>query len=159
MPLYLIDGYNFLFRLEGTKKKPFETKRNSFIHLLNETLASFKSPVMVIFDSSEQTLTYAQHQALEHLEVVYAPKGKTADNYIIELVETSRNPKNIVVVSSDNGLCRQCQHIGCKTIKVEEFLMSFNKKRKKEKTKPDYKQLPSEMQRLLEEFEKRLRDS
>ena len=89
---YLIDGYNFLFRLETTKGKSLEERRESLVFLLNEQLAPFKGGAAVIFDSAEQIREFAQCAKLDHLEVLYAPKGLTADNYIIELAEQNKSP-------------------------------------------------------------------
>ena len=160
MVSFLIDGYNFLFRLEGAKGASLEKKRDAFIHTLNQELASFKSHVSVVFDSAEQFHDYAQKTPLEHLEVLYAPKGKSADEYIIELVEISKNPKILTVVTSDNGLAGQCQQLGAKTKSIEEFLKVIVKKtRSKPAAKPDNTESPAEVERLLAAFEKRLREN
>ncbi|MDN3507265.1 MAG: NYN domain-containing protein [Simkaniaceae bacterium] len=154
---YLIDGYNFLFRLESTKEKSLEKRRESLICILNEQLASFKGGAAVVFDSAEQIREFAQCAALDHLEVLYAPKGLTADNYIIELAEQSKSPRTITVVTSDSGLARQCQHIGTNTLSIEEFITLLSRRnQEKPQGKPRCCDSNAEIERLRKIFEDRL---
>lgn len=154
---YLIDGYNFLFRLESTKEKSLEKRRESLVCLLNEQLATFKGGAAVIFDSAEQIREFAQCAKLEHLEVLYAPKGLCADKYIIELAEQSKSPRTLTIVTSDSGLARQCQHIGTNTLSIEEFsLLIMRRNQKKPKSKPSYCDSTAEIERLRKIFEDRL---
>ncbi len=155
---FLIDGYNFLFRIEGQKEKSLEEKREAFICTLNRELACFKASISLIFDSAEQQREYAQCAHLQNLDILYAPKGKTADEYIIELVEISKSPKTLTVVTSDGGLSRQCQQMGAKTLSIEAFVVIIVKKGKEPcRGKPCYRESPSQLERLLKIFEEKLR--
>lgn len=157
---YIIDGYNFMFRLSSQKKTSLEATRNALIEQLNEELSVIKTSVTVVFDSSEQHKHYAQKAILAHLNVVYAPKGLTADEYIIELVENAKSAKTLTIVTSDSGLARQCQHLGTTTTSVDDFLTLITKKNKpKGASKPPYKEHPQQMERLRKIFEDRLKDS
>jgi len=156
---FLIDGYNFLFRIEGLKKSSLEKKREQFVDILNIELACFKTQVFIVFDSAKQERCYAQCAHFEHLDVLYAPKGQSADEYIIELIEISRTPKTWTVVTSDAGLARQCQHLGAMTVSIEDFICLIDKKSKTNcPRKTEYRDSPSEMERLLKAFEERLKD-
>jgi predicted RNA-binding protein with PIN domain len=154
---YLIDGYNFLFRLDGGKKQSLEERRDSLCQVLNELLAPFKARVSLIFDSAEQIREFPQCAKLDTLEVLYAPKGLTADNYIIELAEQTKSPKTLTVVTSDSGLARQCSHIGTLILSIEEFIEIVKKRnRNKPKGKPVYRDSNKEIERLRKIFEERL---
>lgn len=156
--IYYIDGYNFMFRLEGSQKRSLEERRCSLIDLLNSALQTLKVPVSIIFDSSETIREFPQCAVLSHLEVLYAPKGLTADAYIIELVDQSANPKIITVVTSDSGLARQCQHLGAKVMPIDEFLAFLLKKQKSAPCeKPSYRECKNERERLRKIFEERLK--
>jgi len=156
---FLVDGYNFLFRIQGLKKGSLEKMRNAFIETLDQELGCFKATVFIIFDSAEQIKPYAQCAHCEHLDVLYAPKGQTADQYILELVEISRTPKILTVVTSDTGLARQCQCLGAKTLSIDAFIQLMVKKGKKGICRPPaYQETPAEIQRLLKIFEKRLKE-
>lgn len=155
---YLIDGYNLLFRLHAGKGESLEKKRESLVSILNQELSTLKGPITIIFDSSEEIHDFARSAKLPNLDVVYAPKGKTADEYIIELVEQHKNPKILTLVSSDEGLARQCQHLGARTQSIEDFLIFVVKKHKTpSKEKPNYKESSTEMERLIKIFEERLK--
>ena len=153
---YYVDGYNFLFRI-FEKIDPLEKKRNQLINLLNEELKFLKGRCSLVFDSSEQIRDCPQCAFLENLEVIYTPRGLTADNYIIELVEHSRTPKAITIVTSDNGLGRQCRHLGSLVMTIEAFIIFILKKTKKsEDTKPSQTSSDAEIERLRKIFENRL---
>ena len=153
---YYVDGYNFLFRI-FEKIDPLEQKRDQLIDILNEELKFPKGRCSLVFDSSEQIRDSPQCAFLENLEVIYTPRGLTADNYIIELVEHSRNPKAITVVTSDGGLGRQCRHLGSLVMTIEAFIGFILKKTKKsEDTKPSQASSDAEIERLRKIFEKRL---
>lgn len=153
---YYVDGYNFLFRI-FEKIDPLEKKRDQLIEILNEELKFLKGRCSLVFDSSQQIRDCPQCAFLENLEVIYTPRGLTADNYIIELVEHSRNPKAITVVTSDGGLGRQCSHLGSLVMTIEAFITFILKKTKKsEATKPSQTSSDAEIERLRKIFENRL---
>lgn len=131
--------------------------RSAFIETLNEQLGCFRCTVFIVFDSAHQMSPYAQCAQCEHLDVLYAPKGRTADQYILELIEISRSPKSLTVVTSDTGLARQCHYLGAKTLSIEQFMELIVKKGKKGICRPPcYQETPAEIERLLKIFEKRL---
>ena len=149
-----------MFRIEGKKRKSLEQRRSSLVEILQIELETFKSPVSVVFDSSEQVRDYAQKAIIrKHLEILYAPRGQTADDYIIELVEQSKNPRLITVVSSDTGLTRQCLHLGSRALAIEDFIVYVIKKGKKKSTiKPPFKLTNPEKERFIKAFEKKTKD-
>ncbi|MBS0628705.1 MAG: NYN domain-containing protein [Verrucomicrobia bacterium] len=156
---FLIDGYNFLFRIEGLKKGSLKKRRIHFIQILDQELSCFKASVFIIFDSSQQLHPYAQCAHYEHLDVLYSPKGQSADEYILELISISRTPKTLTVITSDTGLARQCHAMGAHTLSIEDFMLLVVRKGKKGICRPlCFQESPAEMERLLKEFEKRLRN-
>lgn len=156
---FLIDGYNFLFRIEGLRKGSLEQQRRHFIEVLDRELACFRASVFVIFDSAQQSRPFAQCVHCSHLDVLYAPKGQSADHYILELIEISKSPKLLTVISSDSGLVRQCRALGANTLSVEDFLILIARKGRKRVCRPmPIQDAPREIERLLREFERRLRD-
>ena len=156
---YLIDGYNLMFRVQSDKKSSLEKRRETLIELLNTELSFIKTHVSVVFDSSEQVREFAQKANHPSLDVIYAPKGLSADDYIFELVEQRSNAKTLTVVTSDNELAKRCQHLGAHAQTIEAFLAYVTKKRTpKEVDKPRYTQHPQELERLRKIFEERLSD-
>jgi predicted RNA-binding protein with PIN domain len=155
---YWIDGYNLLFRLEKKKGLSLEKRRERFIETLNQKLSSFKGKIKIVFDSAEQLREVPQLAKLAHLEVIYTPRGSSADAYLIELVDQCKNPKVITVVTSDTGLATQCQHLGAKTLSVEGFLALIEKRQKREifEEKPG-PATQKEVERLTKIFEKKFK--
>lgn len=159
---YLIDGYNFLFRLQGKVYPSFERRRQALIELLAEELVSFRVPISIVFDSSEQFKDYAQKAIFPPIEVIYAPKGKTADSYMVELVELSRSPRTITVVTSDIALGKECTYLGSELLSIEEFIALIERRRKGKPSgdvKPEIGQSRGELERLRAIFEERLKES
>lgn len=157
---YIIDGYNLLFRIQG-KYASFEEKRTSILNLLDKELSHLHLNTSIVFDSSKQARDYAQKSHLEHLEIIFSPQSRTADDYIIEILEHTKSPKTKIIVTSDQGLARQCQHLGAQVLSIEEFIALIAEKRKKKKklpSKPPYKESYAELDRLLKIFEKRLEE-
>lgn len=154
---YIIDGYNFLFRFRD-KYPSLEKNRKQLIDLLSEELFFLKGSCSIVFDSSEATKDYAQTTSHGQLEVIYAPKNLSADEYIVELVENSPAPKTKIIVTSDSGLGAQCKHLGAVVTSIEEFVLLIMKKtRKKDDTKPILKESQPEIERLLKIFEGKLK--
>ena len=153
---YYVDGYNFLFRI-FEKIDPLEKKRDQLINILNEELKFLKGRCSLVFDSSEQIRDCPQCAFLDNLEVVYTPKGLTADHYIIELVEHSRIPKALTVVTSDTDLGRQCRRLGSHVMTIEAFIAFVIKKTARTRDpKPSISPSKAEIERLRKIFENRL---
>ena len=153
---YYVDGYNFLFRICQTDGA-LEKRRNRLIDLLNQEVGFLKGRCSLVFDSVKQIRECPECAFLANLEVVYTPKGLTADQYIIELVEHSPSPKMLTIVTSDSGLARQCRHLGAYLMTIEDFIaLIIKKSRQKKVEKPTILPSSAEIERLRKIFEKRL---
>lgn len=160
MDKYLIDGYNFLFRTSG-KGSSLEKKRQALLELLNEELAPLRLNVSIVFDGADPIRRYAQSGQYDSLEVVYTSDDQNADEYLIERVQRAKHPTQYVLVTSDRALAQSCRSLGARTFTIEAFLQFIEKKQKSMQNKEVKAafRLPSrEMKRLLEIFEKKLRD-
>ena len=153
---YYVDGYNFLFRI-CNRGAPLEMRRESLIDILNRELRFLKGRCSLIFDSAQQIRNCPQCAFLDNLEVVYTPRDMTADAYIIELVDQSRTPKMLTVVTSDTGLARQCRSLGAHVTTIEAFITLIIKKTAiEEEEKPTQELSDRELERLRKIFEERL---
>lgn len=151
---YLIDGYNFLFRL-ARSRKTFQQKRLEFIEWLNDISYSLKLNITVVFDSAEH---FASRGHFDALEIIYTKKDLSADAYIIEKIHASPHPERITVVTSDRELAAKSRAFKALPLTVEAFMALLNKKRTKTKKKSPrpYRDSDPEIERLLRIFEKRL---
>jgi predicted RNA-binding protein with PIN domain len=153
---FLIDGYNFFFRLTKSYKSMKEEER-SLLEKLYQTMTRLNSPMTVVFDGREKDPPVALRRNLLAMNIVYTPAHQTADDYILEMLDHCKNPADEIVISSDSELLRKAKQKGARTQTIEGFLKSLS--HKKTSASPERKQSTessSEFQRLLKLFEQRL---
>lgn len=156
---YLIDGYNFLFRLKP-KDPSLEKKRGQFLEILIEELSSRNIKASIIFDNAAEIRNIPQNILHATLEVIFTPQNQTADEYILEFLNYQKNLRIFTVVTSDNRLASQCQHLGTSTLSIENFLIFILKKKRK---KFEGKKIPKESRErqefLRKIFEQRFKEN
>ncbi len=131
--LYIIDAYNTINHITFTsiRKKTKDPQRALLEFLKNRRLGKkSKNKITVVFDGYPQVS--AQNLEEANINVVFS-REETADARIKRLVESSKSPKNIVVVSDDREIIFFIKSIGARSIGVEEFINPEEKvQRKKE---------------------------
>lgn len=153
---YLIDGYNLIFSLIQSKES-LQTLRQKVIRTLQKQFAKREISGTLVFDGAHRRDEESGLSYSSPLIIAYAPKGQSADEYIIELIETAKNPKQIAVVTNDRGLKMHAKSHGAKVQSNEEFIhwLETGKKKRKEVEPMDTKQ---NIDRLLKIFENRLKE-
>lgn len=154
---YFVDAYNLLFKLQPSRGS-LEQKRTVVISTINEFALQLNLSIILIFDATRQKerLGIARGH-YEALEIVYT-EDKSADDYILKEVEYSRNPSLIVVVTSDRELGGRASQLGAKIMSIRQFSEWLVKKKQKAKKTPTVKDSPAQIKRLLEIFEKQLKE-
>ena len=152
---YLIDGYNLIFSLIQSKES-LQIQREKVIHYLQKKFASRGLSGMLIFDGAHRRDEVSGFSYPSPLIVAYAPKGQSADAYIVEQIEIAKNPKQITVVTNDQGLIRHVKSAMAKAMGNTAFI-NWLKKKKGKKTGPEPKESPQNIGRLEKIFEERLR--
>lgn len=149
--MYLVDGYNLIFSLTDSKKK-LQTLREEAILFLQKQFKLRKITGQLVFDGAkEKEFSYPSP-----LIVVFAPKGQSADAYIVEQLEGAKHPKQMTVVTNDKGLARHAKSNGAKVLENEEFLHWLMKKRVKTTVREPVES-KHQFDRLLQIFEERFR--
>jgi predicted RNA-binding protein with PIN domain len=93
------------------------------------------------------------------LEVIYTPKGQSADHFIVERIESMENPCDATVVTNDRGLMAHVRPLGAKTMVNPEFIeWLLTRKKSVSTSKPKYADTKQNIERLLRIFEKRLEE-
>ncbi|MCP4649024.1 MAG: hypothetical protein GY853_02925 [PVC group bacterium] len=130
---YIIDGYNVIKQVTFFTGKKLRAGRDSLVHFIEQhrPQGSSKNEVTVVFDGKAE---FDNPQIKSATEVIFS-KNETADDKIKRMVEHSRNPKRIVVVSDDKAIVFYCRSLGARIKTVKEFL---NDSRIPEKVKPDF---------------------
>lgn len=166
---YLLDGYNFLFRLLPDTGS-LRTMREALLSDLGEKAHSLNLKLSVVFDAGAQKQEEGKHYSYHTLDVLFTPYGITADEWIIREVQQAQKPQNITVVTSDKALQRQVCAYGGYTQPVEDFLGWLQQKCERKKRKkiahppplilapPKPKTLPNAESNYLEIFEKRFEE-
>lgn len=152
---YLIDGYNLIFSLTESKET-LQKRREKVIHTLQKQFARRKISGLLVFDGSHHRDEESGLSYPSPLIVAFAPKGQSADEYIVERISVAKNPKEMVVVTNDRGLKMHAKSFGSKAMSNDEFIVWLGKspKKKKEREPMDTKQ---NIDRLLKIFEEKLK--
>src|ERR1700679_3644862 len=106
--MYLIDGYNCLFRL-AKSKSDLKTKRLQFIETLNDLVSSLRLNATVVFDSADPSSRIPTRGHFDALEIIYTTKELSADAFILEKIQSAQDPERFTVVTSDRELAARCK--------------------------------------------------
>jgi predicted RNA-binding protein with PIN domain len=161
--LYLIDGYNLLFRLKS-KKQTLKDAREFLVNALGKLIKEFELKAKIVFDSSlDMAHLFPSKTEKPPLEIIFAPYGVSADDYLIEIISYQSKKIPITLVTSDQGLALQAKQWRIKTISIEELFDTFSVKAQAKSLEKEIHQkdlyekaFSNLFDYFLEEFEKRL---
>lgn len=153
---YLVDGYNLIFSLIESKES-LQTVRNKVILALQKEFAKRKISGMLVFDGAHKRGEESGLSYPSPLIVAYAPKGQSADEYIVEKIEASSQPKLITVVTNDRGLAMHAKSHGASVQSNDTFIKWLRKKKGKKKV-IEPRETQQNIDRLLKIFEERLKN-
>lgn len=125
---YYIDGYNLLFRRRH-EDDLLAKQRQDMIAELNQILELLQLEVTIVFDSQFQQ-SESSRSHFQHLEILFSAYGETADNCILEEIKSEKNPREVVVVTSDKKLAWFARRCSAKTESVEQFMEWLEKRYK-----------------------------
>lgn len=132
--LYLIDGYNLLFR-KIRAGEDLSLQRQHLIHEIYQKSAAVGLMVTIVFDAHYQPEEESRSH-FKSLEIRFSGHGETADQLILKEVKRSTQPSHITVVTSDKKLALHARSRLAKTETIEEFMESLNRRyRKKQANK------------------------
>lgn len=123
---YFIDGYNVIHshpRLAAAANSDLERARLGLIDILSEYCGLTKTAVTLFFDGrgnrAERTRPI---DGLDNFEVIYSPRGMTADSLIERTVYKIEDRTNTVVVTRDSGIGDLCRGLGAVVISPAMFI-------------------------------------
>lgn len=161
---YLIDGYNLLFRLMESKNS-LESQRHLIIRSLQKEFQHLHLKGMIVFDGRHHHDEQSGLSYQSPLIIAYSHRGQTADQYILEKLETARLPSHITVVTDDRFLATAARGFKARTIGLQSFILLLEKKhaqliqKKDERAeKGPQRESKHNIERLLKEFETRLQN-
>jgi predicted RNA-binding protein with PIN domain len=156
---YLIDGYNLIFTLIESKES-LQVFRQKTIRYLQKKFAQGSLSGMLVFDGAHRRDEESGLSYPSPLIVAYAPKGQSADAYIVEEIEKTKNPKQIIVVTNDRGLSSHARSHGAKVQSNREFILFLKKRSQKtKKGNLEPQDTKQNLERLQKIFEERLENN
>jgi predicted RNA-binding protein with PIN domain len=116
---YIVDGNNVMGQTPGWHRDKSRSRR-----ALLEKLAIFarirKARVTVVFDGGPDDAV-PEGSAFHGVKVLYAERGSDADTRIERLVETSADPRGLMIVTSDRHLAFLVRARGAAVIRSGAF--------------------------------------
>lgn len=110
--LYLIDGNNLM----GRKRS-----RRELLALLAEFSVKRRAKVQVVFDGAPER-DFPEGSAYKGVKIAYSKNNSDAETRIKEMVEKSRHPRELTIVTSDRALAGYARSCSAKHLSVNEFL-------------------------------------
>jgi uncharacterized protein len=161
--IYFVDGYNLLFKLFHCSKK-LEIQRKVVIDFLQEKSSFLHINIHLIFDGYKQNKEFPNISYLNNLKVIYTPKDQTADEYILEQIFLSKNPNQIIVITSDNNLKIKAKDMHAQTKSIDDFVEWLTEKENKAKKKSSFEKenfidTKKNIDRLLKIFEDKIKNN
>ncbi|MFH0738421.1 MAG: NYN domain-containing protein [Candidatus Omnitrophota bacterium] len=145
---YVIDGYNVINHpLYSRITKSSKDCQNTLLEFIkvNKLCGSPRNRITIVFDG----FPVVSHSSLKVIEAsLIFSEQDTADDVIKRLVEDSRQPKNIQVVSDDKELCLSTRLSGGCVLGVEEFITRKQKAIDKKKTYLSSVEIKPELNRI-----------
>jgi predicted RNA-binding protein with PIN domain len=116
---YIVDGNNVMGQTPGWHRDKARSRR-----ALLERLAAFarlkKARITVVFDGAPDSAV-PEGSAFRGVKVLYAERGSDADTRIERLVESSKDPRGLTIVTSDRHLAFLVRSRGAAIIRSGEF--------------------------------------
>ncbi len=143
---YLIDGNNLIGKVKKLSELQSKNKqgaREQVVFLLQDYFSGKKIKVSLHFDGYENG-----RLNLSNGKIIYS-ESKTADEKIKDQIASSKNRRNIIVVSSDNGIRDYAKVCGCSLLTSEEFYKECSARNEEEDEEKRIKQMNN-----IDEFKK-----
>lgn len=135
------------------QSKDKQASRENIVFMLNQFFAGKKLKVTLHFDGFPNNAIY-----LVKGKIVYS-ENKTADEKIRSEIDRSKNPKLIVLVTSDNSLMNYGRVCSCRIIKSEEFYSEMQKINQTKNEDRAIKQLENDKDYFLKLFNTKISEN
>lgn len=124
--LYLIDGYNLLYRLgivtAQTGPNNLEHARRRLLALMHAAHGERSRDVVVVFDAKRSPPGMAIEQNYQGIQVRFAARHPEADDLLEELIQQAEHPRGLAVVSDDHRIQHAARRHGCVMMPCTEYM-------------------------------------
>lgn len=128
-PKILIDGYNYILRLENVdaeNRHGLEEARERLIAKLASYRRERRVSLTVAFDGDD--MGPHPHSYMKNgVKVIFSQPPSNADTVIKKIIQSENTPKNLTVVTSDRAVADFAKQAGCETLKSENFQLRLSK--------------------------------
>ncbi|MBI4719633.1 MAG: NYN domain-containing protein [Chitinivibrionia bacterium] len=139
----LIDGYNVIHADDAMRRllePDSERARAELVERLGRYVQRKQMQVTIVFDGTGRMLDSASILPGK-LQIVFSRGNQTADELIVSMLEDAANPREFVVVTSDNaGIGKAARALGASVMSSNAFLERLSPRsghRKELEEKPD----------------------
>ena len=159
-PSIFIDGHNLIHRVKELREymqTDHELARNELIGRLVRLISNKNINIHLVFDGNR--VGQPSNQYINGIHVTYSIKPQTADTVIKLLLDKSNNPRNVLVVSSDNSVYQYAKTSKAQVLRSEEFYKKYiHVDRSFESTGKEKEMSPEELQNWIELFDKKTKN-
>ena len=122
-PHIIVDGYNFILRtkLVSTKdENALWAARDALVAQLEAYRSDKGVKVTIVFDGQDVKLLNQPHKS-GGIQLLYSKAPQKADALIMKIIDSEKQARNIILVTSDRALADCARASGCEIRSVEEF--------------------------------------
>jgi hypothetical protein len=122
---YLIDGHNLIGRIPDIRLDDPDDEVELVLRLRSWSARSRGRRVTVIFDHG---LPGGKDKGLStsKVQVVFASSGQSADSLLIKRIKSTKNPRQMTLVTSDNHILRVAGEHRMPVLKAEDFALKLS---------------------------------
>ncbi len=142
---YIIDGNNLIGKIKSVKRDKKQS-RELLVNLLNRSLAGRKIKLTLHLDGHQNLPLSITKGRIEYSD------NQPSDNLIRKEIENSKNPRLIILVTSDRSLGEFGRVCGCKVISSEEFYKTIQKSSDNNEEEKKIRELGGEKEDFLKLF-------
>ena len=114
--MYLIDGNNLIGHTKSLQHHASAGARQLLLDRVTVFLEATRRKAIVVFDGTNEPL-----RKTARVQLIFAGARSSADDVIRQRVESSKSPKDLCVISSDNGVYGYAKTCGVRALKCHEF--------------------------------------
>lgn len=122
MKEYIIDDNNLIGKiavLKKIQKADPQKGREQLVHLLSRYFIKKRCKVTLFFDGFAKDSIPAGEMRIRYSD------SKDADSLIKEHIDLSKNPRNLIIVSSDTAVGKYARANSCELLTAESFALQL----------------------------------
>lgn len=122
--MYLIDGYNLIFVIHRGKSlaDDIEKRRDDLLRMLDRYAERHGTRIEVVFDSKERIFPHGRMERRGRVQKVFTSPTRSADDYLIDKINSTKDKQSITIVSSDRQILRAAEQNRVAFITSSDFL-------------------------------------